>query len=173
MKLKVSNRKLRKKAFVFFLLIFPFSFCFGQSDSILIAADHYKTKNFDVAIFPSNSKDLISGARFTPTRKEIDEAESALKLKLKELNKNLINQSSTPIIHENLKKYKRQYFGFKLENGQRILFINCFWEKDEFRSKGKWLKEFIMVFDGGSFYWQVKYNLDTKELFELEVNGYA
>jgi len=83
---------------------------FGQADTIFKKADHYKTKKFDVAIFPANYFGLIPGKRFTPTKQEIDKAEITLQNSLKIINKQLVNQSSTPIIHKNLKKYKRQYF---------------------------------------------------------------
>jgi hypothetical protein len=145
---------------------------FGQSDSIFKKADYYKTKNFEVAIFPANYFGLISGKRFTPTKQEIDKAEIALKKYLKNINKQLINQSSTSIIHKNLKKYKRQYFGYLDINGNRILFINCFWSKEKDKNE-RWLTEQKMVHDGGSYYWNIKFNLQKNELFELEVNGYA
>jgi len=93
---------------------------FGQTDTITATVDHYKTNKFDVAIFPANSLDLIPGERFTPTRLEIDQAELMLQNNLKALNKELINQSSTPVIHKNLRKYKRQYFGYIDQNGNRI-----------------------------------------------------
>lgn len=145
---------------------------FGQTDTTFKMADHYKTKRFDVAIFPSNYFDLIGGQRFTPTRHDIDKAESALQSDLKTLNKDLINQTSTPVIHKNLKKYKRQYFGYIDQNGDRILLINCFWSKDINLSE-RWLKDRIVVLDGGSYYWSVKFNLDKKQLFDLDINGYA
>ncbi len=34
-------------------------------------------------------------------------------------------------------------------------------------------KEFVMVFDGGACYFQIKYNLKTGEFSNLEVNGEA
>lgn len=145
---------------------------FGQTDTTFKKADHYKTKQFDVAIFPSNYFDLIPGQRFTPTRQEVDIAEISLDKDLKSLNKQLVNQSPTPIIHKNLHKYKRQYFGYIDINGDRILLINCFWSKDK-DDKDNWLTDRIMVLDGGSYYWNVKFNLDKKQLFDLDVNGYA
>ena len=36
----------------------------------------------------------------------------------------------------------------------------------------RWLTNRIMVLDGGSYYWNVKFNLDKNELFELDINGY-
>lgn len=156
------------------LALFLLATCkvFGQTDATFKKADHYKTKQFDVAIFPSNYFDLIPGQRYTPTRQEIDKAEISLANDLKTLNNPLVNQSSTPIIHKNLNKYKRQYFGYIDKNGDRILLINCFWSKDK-NEKDNWLTGKIMVLDGGSYYWNVKFNLDKKQLFDLDVNGYA
>lgn len=152
------------------LLISLSGFC--QSDTTSIAADHYKTNKFDVAIFPSSYIDFVGGERFTPTRAEIDQAETALQIELSNLNKDLINQTSSPIIHKNLNKYKRQYFGFIDKNGNRILLINSFWTKQKEISSG-WLTGRILVLDGGSYYWTVKFNLDTEKLFDLVINGYA
>lgn len=70
----------------------------------------------------------------------------------------------------NLKKYKRQYFGYINKNNEHTLFINCFWG-DEIFHKNEWLKNRIMVLDGGSYYWNVKYNIEKDELFDLDVNG--
>lgn len=146
--------------------------CIGQQDTTFKKADHFITNKFDVAIFPANYLDFIPRPRFTPTRQDVEKAELALKRNLKNLNKKLINQSSTPIIHEKLNNYKRQYFGYIDKNGNRVLFINCFWSNDKDDSDS-WLTERTMVLDGGSYYWNVKYNLDKNELFDLAINGYA
>jgi hypothetical protein len=138
-----------------------------------IQTDHYKTKQFDCVIFPDNYIDLIGGERFTPSRNEVDQAEKALIENLEELNNPLINQGGkyNPIIHKNLKKYNRQYFGYIDKNGDKILLINCFWrQKNRFDN---WTKERVMVFDGGSHYWSIKLNLTTGKLFDLSVNGIA
>jgi hypothetical protein len=145
---------------------------FGQTDTTFKKADHYKTKRFNVAIFNSNYFDFFSGQRFTPTRQEIDKAEFSLETELKALNTQLVNQSSTPIIHKKLHKYKRQYFGYIDKNGDRILLINYFWAKDN-DDLDSWLKDRIVAYDGGSYYWNVKFNLDKKQLFDLDVNGYS
>lgn len=145
---------------------------FGQSDTTFVKADHYTTKEFDVAIFPAYSHDLIPGQRFTPTRQEIDKAEAALRGNLEKLNQPLRNQSSSPVIHKNLKKYKRQYFGYIDTNGDRILLINCFWARDQ-DDPDRWLTTRIFVHDGGSYYWNVKFNLQKNELFDLYINGHA
>jgi hypothetical protein len=134
-------------------------------------AEHFKTKQFEVAIFPESSNEIMQQNRFTPTKEEIIKAENALKSKLKFINNLLINQSSTPIIHRNLKKYKRQYFGYINDKGERILYINSLWSKSY--KDNIWLNEIIWISDGGSHYWNIQYNLETNELENLKVNGYA
>lgn len=97
----------------------------------------------------------------------MDKAETALKQQLKKLNSRLINQAFSPVIYKNLKKYKRQYFGYINKNNEHTLFINCFWGNEIFH-ENEWLKNRIMVLDGGSYYWNVKYNIEKDE---LDVNG--
>jgi hypothetical protein len=162
---------MNKLLFAFIIIVVTTRIAVSQNTPDTIKVDHYKTLEFDCAIFPSTNGELISGIKFTPTRDEIDEAESALKSHLKEMNHKLINQP--PIIHKNLKHYKRQYFGYLDKAGQRILFINCFWSSQDDYFDENWLKSMIYVLDGGSYFWNVKYNLDTGELFELHVNGHA
>ncbi|RYX84083.1 hypothetical protein EON73_03565 [bacterium] len=145
---------------------------FGQANITFTKAEHYKTNNFNVAIFPAYSLDMIPGKRFTPTRQEIDKAEITLRKDLKALNKHLGNQNQTPIVHKNLSKYNRQYFGYIDKMGARILLINCFWSKNK-DDTDRWLTSRIRTLDGGSYYWNVKFNIDKEELFDLDVNGSA
>ena len=161
---------MRKFSLLLTVLFVTIFHGFGQPNTNKIEAEHYKTKKFDVTIFPANYIDMIPGERFTPTKQDIDKAEVALNRDLKTLNRQNLNQTSTPVIHKKLRKYKRQYFGYIDKNGERILLINCFWDKD---SEKNWLKERVRTLDGGSYYWDIKYNIDKDELFDLSINGYA
>lgn len=152
----------------YIIILFLTSFYYVKAQNV---AEHFKTKQFEVAIFPESSYEIMPGKRFTPTKEEIFEAEKALKSKLKEANRNIENQYNSPIIHRNLKKYKRQYFGFINDKGEKILYINSLWKKNE--EETKWLQQIIMVSDGGSHYWKIEYNLETDELINLSVNGSA
>ena len=152
----------------YIIILFLTSFYYVKAQNV---AEHFKTKQFEVAIFPESSYEIMPGKRFTPTKEEIFEAEKALKSKLKEANRNLENQYNSPIIHRNLKKYKRQYFGFINDKGEKILYINSLWKKNE--EETEWLQQIIMVSDGGSHYWNIEYNLETDELINLSVNGSA
>jgi hypothetical protein len=92
--------KTMSKTLVYLFLIHSI-FSFGQN-----VAEHFKTKQFEVAIFPESSDEIMPGKRFTPTKEEIINAENALKSKLKEVNRNFENQYNSPIIHRNLKNTK-------------------------------------------------------------------
>lgn len=133
-------------------------------------AKHYKTSKFDSAIFPANSLDMIPGIRFTPTNAEIDTAESALAKDIKTLNTPMINQYRTPIIHKKIGKYRRQYFGYLDQSGHKILLINCFYDK-KYNDHVYWLDSKVTVLDGGSYYWSIHFDMNTKKFFEFYVNG--
>jgi hypothetical protein len=155
-----------------FLTVFLPTLLLGQttiSTDTTIIVDHYKTRKFDCAIFPYNYKKNYTEHSFTPTRQDVDKAEEALRKQLKKLNIRQIRERA-PLIHKNLKKYKRQYFGYIDKEGHKILLINCFWADSD---KDYWLTERVKVFDGGSYYWRVKFDLTTGLLFELKINGYA
>jgi len=143
----------------------------AQSENAPTIAEHFKTKKFEIAIFPASSRELYDGPdRFTPSKQDVEYGEEALINQLPALNMEHHNQFDTPVIDKNLSKYKRQYFGYYDKNRNRILFINCFWKKEK-EENFFWLNERIMVLDGGSYFWNVKYNLNTNELFDLDVNG--
>jgi hypothetical protein len=151
-----------------YIIILFLSNCLIHAQNV---AEHFKTKQFEVAIFPESSDEIMQQNRFTPTKEDIIKADNALKSKLKEVNRNFENQYNSPIIHRNLKKYKRQYFGFINNKGEKVLYINSLWKKNE--KETKWLRQIIMVSDGGSYYWNIEYNLDNDELMNLSVNGPA
>lgn len=121
--------------------------------------------------------------RFTPTIEEIEKAELILKRNLKTINQKRINQvHKCPIIHNHLKSYRRQYFGYIDKNGNKIIYVTFNWNRynllDRIRGYSKdesdnWKKEKEMVLDGCSYHWEIKINIDTKELFEFGINGIA
>lgn len=156
--------------FLFFQLSVVLS---AQTSGLRVKTDHYKTRKFNVVIFPKEYEELGTLTCFTPKRNHIDRAEMALMEALPNLNHEEANQGKGvgPLIHKNLKKYKRQYFGFINEKGEHILSINCFWSR-----KGDfdyWKEERVIVFDGGSYYWTVLFNLESGELYGLRINGSA
>ena len=147
------------------IMIFLFGILNIQSQTV---AKHFKTNDFDVAIFPAILNDPINFEGFDITEEEVIKAEKKLKSNLKLINVNLENQHNKPLIHKKLKKYKRQYIGLYDEKGKKYLLINAFWSTHK---EENWLNEIINVSDGGSYYWNIRYYIDTDELKELNVNG--
>lgn len=121
--------------------------------------------------------------RFTPTKTQITEFENQLKKEIKRINKNRPNQGKGygPVIHRNLKKYVRQYIGIIDKNGQKFIYANFLWDGysiwDFIRGYEKpdryWKKGWVMAFDGGSRYWNIKYIIDKNEFIDFSVNGVA
>lgn len=128
--------------------------------------------------------------RYTPTIDEIQKAERILIENLEKANESRMNQiGNCPIIHENLKSYRRQYFGYIDTNGDKIIYATFNWNKKAFSDKlykvydklfnqhtpegESWKREKEMIMDGCSYYWEIKINLNKEKLFELGVNGIA
>src|ERR1700739_4853058 len=144
---------MKKKLQLFLILLLACANCFAQPKADSAVAMHYKTNDFDCAIFPASAFVFVPAIkRFTPTKEEVDKAELALKTQLEALNRPLVNQGGRgPIIHKNLKKYGRQYFGYVDSSGHRILYINSIWKEGEEKLGfyAGFLKEIQMVMDGG------------------------
>lgn len=148
----------------------------AQSDN---KAQPIKGTRFEGYIFPKTN--IIDAdwmpfhevkERYTPTAEDIIIAEGILTEQLKRINASLMNQSKgCPIIHKNLKKYKRQYFGYINNSGEKIIWINLVWGNKESRLDLD--KKVRVVLDGCSYYWNIKVNLNEGKLFDLIVNGSA
>ena len=127
-----------------------------------------------------NSVDSVN--RFTPTENDIKLAETILKEQIKKTNNPRINQfGKKQYIYKNLNKYFRQYIGFINDKGDKLIHINFYWDKYSLSDRLKgyddqrltYTSDFAIVFDGGSFYWNINVNLTKHNLERLEVNGIA
>ena len=140
-----------------------------------------KTKG---AVFLENASCLYCeqfDTKFSPTLEDISLAENILKSNIKTTNTDRLNQGQgCPVIHKNLNKYRRQYVGYIDTNGDKVIHVNFEWNRysifDNIRGFYKsesdsWKKEWNVVFDGCSYYWEVKINLDNEKLFDLSLNG--
>ncbi len=171
---------MTKLLYISVLAIFPLIAC-GQEVSVISG------KGYEGAVFNSEYElyqvNPHPDSRFTPSKKEVDELESNLRNEIKAINVGRPNQGKHygPIIHKNLNKYLRQYIGFITPEGHRVVYVNFLWNRLSFIQKIKgyslstdgWRDRWIQVSDGGSEYWQIKYNLTTGEFFDFYVNGIA
>ncbi|MDF3076604.1 MAG: hypothetical protein K0S09_493 [Sphingobacteriaceae bacterium] len=120
--------------------------------------------------------DIPKEFRFTPTAQDIETAELLLSSQLRAVNAKLEHQGKNigPVIHDNLPKYARQYYGYITATGERIVLVSNLWGANYKTEQEKsWKRGAVVVMDGGSNYWQIKANLTTHKLFDLFVNGSA
>lgn len=144
---------------------------------------YVKSKTFEGVVFSKDFmlpflSEISSDKRFTPSNKDIEQAEKLLAKDLKGVNALKLNQGGDrgPVIHDNLGRFVRQYFGYYTEDGDKIVYISCLL-KDNYKSKSEkpanWLLGVVVVLNGGSNYWQVQANLNKTSLFGLDVNNLA
>ena len=66
--------------------------------------------------------------------------------------------------------YKRQYVPVLNEKGEKEVWINFFCNDFD---DDNWKTATFNVRDGGNCFYSLKVNLATKEVYDLEINGYA
>ncbi len=99
-----------------------------------------------------------SDARFVPDDALLAEAEAALPVALAK------DRRGSGIVPK-LPAYHRQYFGYEQSN-KRLVFINAFCEKD-----ARMRTHSVMVHDGGRCFFQAVYDVESKTVSWLRVNG--
>lgn len=158
-----------KKATLLFAVLFGLAMNLNaQKEAVFCKGKGYKGYVFDTSYLVLKSiKEQQSKAVLSCD--EIKIAENILKKNLAALNANKINQTKgCPNISKKLCKYRRQYFGFINSKGEKVIWINMFWNK-ELNEKAKY--ELISVNDGCSYYWDIEVNITTNSLSNLQVNG--
>ena len=158
----------RLALFVLISLISFSSYCQKKTDTAI--AVHYQTEDFDVAIFPASFNYqhgmIKENRRFTPSKQDIDKAENSLKNNLKDFTLHYREDST---LYKNLNGYKRQYLGYIDSNEHRILYINNFGKQSE--DSSTWLIEILFIWDQGTNYWRINYDLNSGKFFALQDAG--
>lgn len=121
-------------------------------------------------IFDSNEIDK-SFERFTPTIEEINVAEIILN---KDFLKKIKSKVDGKFIRKNLNDYKRQYLGYIDSNGDKIIFISFFLDKNiKKQDDQSWKEDYRIMFDGGASFWVAEINLKKNKVKNIFVNGIA
>ena len=118
-------------------------------------------------IFPASKAESLALAAgwedlgcWTPVDSDIAEAAPRIKAFLTE---------QAPSIAGRLPEYRCQYFGFTVE-GKKRLYCNFFrpgpWADG-------WQTELVIVFDGGDDFFQLEYDVESKQCLNFFVNGEA
>lgn len=100
---------------------------------------------------------------FEPTEDEITEAEASLVAYLQTMS-----MAQETGLLESVGNHERQYFGYETTNG-RLLIVNGFCDRLGYDPA----TEVIAVEDGGSCFWQGRYNLDNSTWESVSINGEA
>lgn len=135
---------------------------------------YIKTNCYEGYIFPKEH--AIWGIppennRYTLNAYEIIQAEKIL---ADSINSNCLVQKQVqwnkcPINKKTLKKYIRQYIGYKNERGEIVISINLY--KNKKISKEMYMEDIIFISDGEFNYWSLLINISTKQLSDMRING--
>ena len=178
---------MKRLIFIFLILI---SSCNGNKKTDKIVSGEktqpeFKLAKSDFVILTYQTKWywIFKNAKPTElTQSELIEIENILKTLVKENNEaqktSLIehnknypdNQRTTSAYELKLDGFKRQYVPIINDKGQKEVWINFFC--DDTGAEEYWKTEIMIVDDGGNCYYNLKINLDTKEYYELRINGY-
>lgn len=113
----------------------------------------------DFAIFSESYhiSQLNWKTRYTPSLEDIHNGSLILQ--------NEVNKSQNI---KNIESYKGQVFWYINVQNQKILWINFLSKSLNYEN---WKKDLVIVFDWWNQFFNVKINLNTKEVFDLHVNG--
>lgn len=121
----------------------------------------------EVVIFSEEKKafswEFPEHSYWTPTVKDVEEAESKIEAMLKKEAPQLLQKLST---------YKRQYVGLSFK-GKKFMFVNFFCTIHHEKLAPHWNEREVDVMDGGDCFFQLKYDVNQKEGFDLRINGEA
>lgn len=110
-----------------------------------------------------------------PTISDIKKSENCIEKYFKSLKVPKIEYESLEYIKKNLKKYRRQYVGFKV-NGEKRIFCNFFPEmkegkKDHFPSWRKHITGKMDVDGGGASFWSIVYCINKDKCIGFDMNA--
>jgi hypothetical protein len=171
-KINKSFVLIRKE--LFFLIVVLFTSC-KTSPFVEIKENEnaYLTRNKNSIgeVFKENFESNVienSLKRFTPTIEEVNQTEYILKLDFKKPNKS----NEGRFISRNLKNYKRQYLGFVNADGDKMIHVSFYLDKNSKKQDNRfWKEEYKIILDGGVSYWIAIINLKTNKLEVVAING--
>ena len=113
--------------------------------------------------------------KFTPSIDDVRAAEKILNNNIPKWAKTQYeNNSACPVIYSNMHKYCKQYVGYFNSEGEKIIYLNAFYNEPPFNESDQMIffsEALIRGQDGCSNYWSVEINLNTNELMTFMVNS--
>jgi hypothetical protein len=148
------NKRRKHPAWLLLILILGLTACAGiMSQNELVVTDQ-----FEGVIFAQEDEH-----HWTPSRAEVLALEERLGPYLQEA---VPQDYPGPL--KSLSAYKRQYQGIWVK-GQQVIAVNFFCEA----RRVDWQRQIVFVADGGSCYFEVKYDVVTGQFSNLSIHGEA
>ena len=153
--------QLPKQRIIFSLLLIFIASCTSPQNLegeewVAFSAEHASRAGLNEWLFPDDV------TYWSPSRVDVQAAEDGVTAFLQE------NESAffTDIpVWQRLSEYKRQYVGV-VWDGKKIIYANFFCSDEP-----DWKENFVLVVDGGACSFQFKFDPNTGEFFQLQVNG--
>jgi hypothetical protein len=175
--------------YVFLLLIFGCKP--NHQNKTNSSANSYLFDSIDITLFSSGSKkfpvftgeanviklsksdilkseDILRDCINRYNTKQLREADS-LNRYLREVKHKSIQVNKDDLLIR-IKDYGRQYLAVQDKKGHKIIYLNCFCNPAEFKSRKS---DWVLVDDGGKCFFHVKIDLTDKVIIEFSVNGVA
>ncbi|RFZ82177.1 hypothetical protein DYU05_16285 [Mucilaginibacter terrenus] len=106
------------------------------------------------------------------TEDDIKKIEKIIKVTVAEYNERLLKNTGSKATKAGLiykpDKYYKQIICVINSKGEKTVWVNCFCTPHE---KRYWQKGIVMVLDGGPCFFNIKINLVTNTVMDLQVNG--
>jgi hypothetical protein len=133
------------------------------------------------AVLMKKPDKIVSAGFWIPTKQQTNEALRAVNRYLSKLSK--VNKEAMPVttqnrtaptklqiskMHELLWKYRVQYMGINFDN-RKVIYCNFFMY--DRKKHAKWKDEYVDVSTGGSEYWQIDYDINSKQCTDLTINN--
>lgn len=115
------------------------------------------------------SMDWVFGKNFTSWTPEENDIDAAEKL-LKDCFDSQKNAAKNRFLNKSLDDYDRQFIGAVNENGDKIIWVNCFCNTQENYFKD-WKTKLVFVKDGGNCYFNLIVNITKNTYSDLMING--
>jgi hypothetical protein len=137
-----------------------------------VEVEHALIAGIDFVILPFDQQEgsgFKKGASAELSIKDLENINKILHMAVENYNDNAKLSWENKI---DLNNYKRQYIAIINRRQEKEVFINCFNDK-HIEDSGYWKNEYIIVFDGGNNFFNVKINITKMTYYDFQTNGYA
>ena len=133
-----------------------------------VFADNIISKN-DQIILTTRNQESGPKVEWIPSEEQTSIALNAIHDFLRDKKYSGTQNEQREIILNQISNYRIQFIGI-LINGRKIIHCNFFPKQDRFEYAKD---EYVFVFDGGTSYWRIDYDIENNMCLNFEVNGDA